>query len=198
MFSGLRSVCVNLFRCRTDGNKANNKVIYHYYEIDLVVYHSYEMVLNKDLYQWCIHAYSQCTALKIWSAMSLIWFSEKGMNPFSFRKSYVLSPSSSNTMQTWPWWSNQSSIRTQALQKHRGTLLYWKKTKVFGWSKVFLAWSQILTIFFHHQANLSAQAHQLLTWLPHGSAQYFWWSSTPLVHYLCKQKHTRYAYMHFW
>lgn len=122
MFSGLRSVCVNLFRCRTDGNKVYNKVIYHYYETDLVIF--YEMVLNKDLYQWCIHIYSQCTALKIWSAMSLIWFSEKGMNPFSFRKSYVLSPSSSNTMQMWPWWSNQSSIRTHALQRQRGKLLH--------------------------------------------------------------------------
>lgn len=64
------------------------------------------------------------------------------------------------------------------------TLLH-PKTSI---SKVFLPWSQILTIFFRHQANLSAQAHRLLTWLPHGSAQYFWWSSTPLVHYLCKQK----------
>lgn len=47
MFSGLRSVCVNLLRCRTDGNKVNNKVTY-YYEMDLVVYHSYKMVLIID------------------------------------------------------------------------------------------------------------------------------------------------------
>lgn len=82
------------------------------------------------------HLYSQRTALKIWSAMNLIWFSEKGMNPFSFRKSYVLNPSSSNTMQMWPWWSNQSSIRTQALQRHRGKLLHCSIRKLLSVSKV--------------------------------------------------------------
>lgn len=144
-----------------------------------------------------MHLYSHCTALNIWSAMHLIWFSEKGMNPFSFRKSYVLSPSSSNTMQMWPWWSNQSSIRTQALKRHWGKSLWPKTMSIY---KVFLHGSQTLTISFPHQASLSAQAHQPRTRLPHGSAQYFWWSSAPLLYYFWRGKkrkekktHTRYV-----
>lgn len=75
--------------------------------------------------------------------MHLIWFSEKGMNPFSFRKSYVLSPSSSNTIQMWPWWSNQSSIRTQALQRHWGNLLQPK------------AFTSVFTVYFYIEVKHS-------------------------------------------
>ncbi len=142
-----------------------------------------------------MHLYSHCTALNIWSAMHLIWISEKGMNPLSFRKSYVLSPSSSNTMQMWPWWSNQSSIRTQALQRQRQVIT----AKNLVYLQSISTQKSNTHNLFPHQASLSAQAHQPLTRLPHGSAQYFWWSSAPLLHYFWgkkkrgEKKHTRYA-----
>ena len=61
---------------------------------------------------------SQQTALNIWKAMCLICSTLKDRKSFCRRNSKVLMPSSSNTMQTWPPCSNQSSILTQALTGH--------------------------------------------------------------------------------